>query len=75
MIRRCEFGDGIARYELAESDLNHHHHHMICNQCKKVEVLDLAHVEESIDRAAKKSGFKGISHILEFFGICPDCQA
>jgi Fur family ferric uptake transcriptional regulator len=73
IIRRCEFGDGVARYELSDPD-HAHHHHLICNQCKKIEVIDLSTIEDSIDRAAKKTGFKHVSHILEFFGICPDCQ-
>jgi Fe2+ or Zn2+ uptake regulation protein len=25
-------------------------------------------------RIAAQSGFKAVSHKLEFFGICPECQ-
>ena len=75
IIRRCEFGDGIARYELVGAEDGHHHHHLICKDCKKVEVIDLCEMEETIDRFAKKKGFTGVSHILEFFGTCPDCQS
>ena len=72
LIRRCEFGDGTARYELSEHE-NHHHHHLICRYCKKFEVLDDCELQE-IDRVAKKRGYEEISHSLEFFGICPACQ-
>ncbi len=75
MIRRCEFGDGIARYELSNSDHEHHHHHLICNECKMVEVIDACELEKSINAFAKKRGFINISHIMEFFGTCPTCQA
>jgi len=75
IIRRCEFGDGIARYELLDPKHGHHHHHLICKECKKVEVIDACELEKSINSFAKKRGFTNISHILEFFGICPNCQA
>jgi Fur family ferric uptake transcriptional regulator len=73
MLKRCEFGDGSARYELFERN-DHHHHHLICRSCKAISVLDDCELEE-IDQIPKKRGFKEISHSLEFFGICPKCQA
>jgi Fur family ferric uptake transcriptional regulator len=72
IIKRCEFGDGTARFELSER-ADHHHHHVICRICKKIEVLDDCGLQE-IDRFAKKRGFIEITHSLEFFGICPHCQ-
>lgn len=71
LIRRCEFGDGSARFELAE--VGEHHHHIICNKCKRVEIIDDPEIEE-IDRFARKRGFADVSHILEFFGTCPQCK-
>jgi Fur family ferric uptake transcriptional regulator len=72
IIRRCEFGDGTARYELAARE-DHHHHHLICKICKKIEVLDDCELEE-IDRFALKRGYTQVSHSLEFFGVCPKCR-
>ena len=71
LLRRCEFGDGMARFELTED--GHHHHHIICNKCKRVEIIDDHEIEE-IDRFPRKRGFSNISHILEFFGTCPQCK-
>jgi Fur family ferric uptake transcriptional regulator len=71
ILRKCEFGDGSARFELAET--GHHHHHIVCNQCKRIEVIDDEEIEE-IDRFARKKGFSDVSHILEFFGTCPRCK-
>ena len=73
MIRRCEFGDGIARYELIRHE-DAHQHHLVCNKCKKISVIDLCNLDDSLNKIAAKRGFKDISHILEFFGTCPDCQ-
>ena len=70
MIKRCEFGDGTARYEFFKKE---HHHHVICKECKKIEVLDDCELQE-IDRFARKKGFTDVSHSLEFFGICSDCK-
>ena len=72
VVRRCEFGDGIARYELVE-EARHHHHHVICKSCKKVDVLDDCELDD-LDRFAKKRGFTEVSHSLEFFGLCPKCK-
>jgi len=72
LVRRCEFGDGTARYELAEES-DHHHHHVICKHCKRVEVLDDCELGE-IDRFAQKKGFTEVSHSLEFFGVCSRCR-
>jgi len=72
ILRRCEFGDGTARYELSEHE-NNHHHHVICKVCKRVEMLDDCELQE-INYYAKKRGFSEITHSLEFFGICPKCQ-
>jgi Fe2+ or Zn2+ uptake regulation protein len=72
ILRRCEFGDGTARYELAEGE-GAHHHHLICRKCKRVEVVDDCELE-AIDKFARKRGFTDVSHILEFFGTCPACR-
>lgn len=73
LIKRCEFGDGTARYELSFRE-DHHHHHVICKICKRVDVLDDCELKE-IDRFAKKIGFTEITHSLEFFGVCPSCKS
>jgi len=72
LINRCDFGDGTVRYELGGKD--HHHHHIICRICKRVDSLPDCPVE---DKSIKmpKTGFRNVSHRLEFFGICPDCYA
>jgi Fur family ferric uptake transcriptional regulator len=72
LIRRCDFGDGTARYELAAQN-SHHHHHVICKECKKVKVLDDCQLAD-LNRVARKLGYSNVTHSLEFFGICPDCK-
>ena len=73
LIKRCEFGDGAARYEITRQ-ADQHHHHVICNECKKIEVLDDCELD-GIDKFARKRGFSEVSHSLEFFGICSSCKS
>ena len=72
LIRRCEFGDGTARYELLEKE-NHHNNLVICRKCRKIEVLGDCERAE-IDAFAAKRGFTDITHSLEFFGLCVECS-
>lgn len=73
MVQRFDFGDGSTRFELVANH-HDHHHHLVCRSCARiVEVTDCfpADLEEKI---ARQAGFKSVSHKLEFFGICPECQ-
>ncbi|MDQ6632694.1 MAG: transcriptional repressor, partial [Verrucomicrobiota bacterium] len=74
MVKRFDFGDGAARYELVGEDDDGHHHHLICTRCSDiVEVAD-CFPQELETKIARRNGFKSISHNLEFFGLCPRCQ-
>ena len=72
ILRRCEFGDGTTRFELAGE--GHHHHHVICRVCRRVEELGDCEIPE-LNQFAEKLGFSQVSHSLEFFGVCPQCAA
>jgi Fe2+ or Zn2+ uptake regulation protein len=52
-----------------------HHDYLICSECGRIEELCLACPVEALEKqVADESGFSGIYHELEFFGICPDCR-
>lgn len=74
LVKRYDFGDGTARFELLAEGDDGHHHHLVCTQCAKVVEIEECFTEELENRIAMRNGFKAISHKLEFFGICPDCQ-
>lgn len=71
LARRCDFGDGIARFEFANE--HDHHHHVICRVCRKTQTLDDCMVDP-LTEAVKKLGYQKIGHVLEFFGVCQKCQ-
>jgi Fur family ferric uptake transcriptional regulator len=74
MVQRFDFGDGAARFELVGEGDDGHHHHLVCTKCSGVVELEECFPAEMEKRIAAQSGFKAVSHKLEFFGICPECQ-
>jgi len=51
-----------------------HHHHLICTRCAGVVEIKECFPEEIEQRIASQNGFATVTHRLEFFGVCPDCQ-
>ncbi|MEX2382822.1 MAG: transcriptional repressor [Opitutales bacterium] len=70
LVRRCHFHDGTSLYEIDMGP--DHHHHIVCTSCKKVEALDFC-VVEGLERLVRERGYRDVSHMLEFFGVCREC--
>ncbi len=64
------FPDGSNRYDGSKPTP---HPHMICTRCKKIIDPDLTSLEQLTREASQKTGFKIVTHRLDFFGICPEC--
>ena len=76
ILVRMDFGDGCARYELNTADPKiHHHHHLICLNCKKVIEFEEDLLDELEERVAAKSDFQIVNHEVKFFGYCNECRA
>ncbi|MFO7599235.1 MAG: transcriptional repressor [Candidatus Desulfacyla sp.] len=65
------FPEGGNRYDGARPDP---HPHLICTKCHRIIDPDLESLEGVTDELAAETGFQIISHRLDFFGICPECQ-
>ena len=50
-----------------------HHHHLTCRKCGTAERIDLCMGEE-LEVAAQGFGYTEISHVMEVFGLCPECS-
>ncbi len=72
VVRRCDFGDGVYRYEFNTGE--HHHHHIVCRLCHQVQTLDFC-VADGLERMARRLGYANVTHTLEIFGVCGTCQA
>lgn len=72
LVRRVHGQDGCHGYVLASPG---HHHHLICRKCgKAVEFTGSDDLSDFIERIEKKTGFAIDEHILQLYGLCPQCQ-
>ena len=74
MVKRFDFGDGTARFELLGEGDDGHHHHLICRQCSGVVEINECFPTAIEEKIARQNGFTRMTHKLEFFGVCPECQ-
>ena len=74
MVKRFDFGDGAGRFELLGEGEDGHHHHLVCTRCSGIIEIEECLMGEVEQKIASRNGFKGVTHKLEFFGICPECQ-
>lgn len=79
VVQRVVTDDEFARFELAEDLTGHHHHHLVCASCGRVEDFTLApDVESSLDDALVSSasavGFEVHQHRLDLVGTCRRCH-
>jgi Fur family ferric uptake transcriptional regulator len=73
LVQRVEFGD-VARYEplLPSGD---HHHHVICDDCGKVEAFSDNPLELALDRLSGRLGYELEGHDVLLRGSCAECRA
>ncbi|MGQ9638641.1 MAG: Fur family transcriptional regulator [Thermodesulfobacteriota bacterium] len=72
MICEIPMDEGKRGYKICEDG---HHHHLICIRCNKVEGIVLKNTLYPQEKEiARRKGFKVFDHLLEFYGLCGDCQ-
>lgn len=71
LVKQISFNEGKFRYELASKA---DHHHLVCEQCGKIESIADCAIPELENDIKKKKGFLVKRHSLEFFGLCRNCQ-
>jgi Fur family ferric uptake transcriptional regulator len=74
LIQRIDLGDGVARFEPARSG-GEHHHHLVCEDCGKVEPFEDSALEAVLERVAGGRGFAVGGHDVLLRGACGDCRA
>lgn len=74
LVKRFVMGDGVARFAFASDDEDTHRHHLVCTRCKAIVEIEECIISELEKRVASRSLYKSVTHRLEFFGVCPDCQ-
>jgi Fur family ferric uptake transcriptional regulator len=81
MVYKFDFGDGRARYEIAEGCRGEaHHHHLVCTSCGRIidyaDFIDeeLVLLKKTAAGLAKKYDFTIINHLMQFYGFCHKCK-
>lgn len=72
LVRRIDLGDGRLQWETATHPI---HHHLVCERCKAVQVIDNHVVACLSNHVAEHYGFAVNFDHLAIFGLCADCQA
>lgn len=75
LVQRVDIGDGVARYEPAYPDGSHHHHHLVCDSCGRVEPFEDAALERALQRVAGQHGYAMADHEVVLHGACETCRA
>ena len=72
LLTRVDVGDGVARYEPQRSA---HHHHLVCDDCGKLEPFQDDALERAIRRLADKVSFDVSDHDVTLHGACENCRS
>ena len=74
ILKQIDLRHNHAHYELADLA---EHHHLVCLECGKIEIVHHCGMEETQNRIVRSSKhFAEIKqHALEFYGICKSCAA
>lgn len=72
LIRRVHDHEDCQGYVLASPG---HHHHLVCRQCgRAVEFSGADDLSKFINLIEENTGFTIEEHLLQFYGVCPECQ-
>jgi Fe2+ or Zn2+ uptake regulation protein len=70
IVRPIYVGESGPTYIRADGN----HHHLVCARCGMVVDFDRCVADEMTEELTTRFGFAITSHLLEFYGFCPDCQ-
>ena len=73
LVQRFDVGEGVARYEPAHPN-GDHHHHVVCDSCGRLEAFEDDGLERAIARLAAKTAFNVAGHDVTLHGECPACS-
>jgi len=75
LVHELDFGGGRKCYEWVSD----HHHHLVCRKCHRIEEVETDRLEKVLasfeNKLKSKSKFDGITHTLEFYGVCDQCKS
>ena len=71
-VQRIDIGAGVSRYEPIHSD-REHHHHLVCDDCGKVEAFADEELERALRNVEGRTGYSVAGHDVVLRGACAEC--
>ena len=71
LVNRHHFEGGHSVFEL---DQGHHHDHILCVKCGKVDEFMDETIEDRQKAIAKDKGYEITDHSLYIYGVCSECR-
>ena len=71
-VQRIDIGAGTSRFEPIHPD-GEHHHHLVCDDCGKVEAFVDDELERVLHKVEGRTGYSVAGHDVLLRGACRDC--
>jgi Fur family ferric uptake transcriptional regulator len=71
LVRRSYLHNGTCLYEQTLGSSRHYH--IVCKSCGKTDKVEYA-LPEGVEQRLQEQGYAQVSHVVEFFGVCRECQ-
>ena len=71
LVSETDMGSGTYAYEWLKQD---RHHHLICNGCERIELLDDEFLEALGSEIMDSYGFEADMNHIALFGLCHECR-
>src|SRR5216683_5536532 len=71
-VQRIDIGAGTSRFEPIHAD-GEHHHHLVCDDCGKVEAFADDQLERALRKVEGRTGYSVAGHDVVLRGACRDC--
>jgi Fur family ferric uptake transcriptional regulator len=71
-VQRIDIGAGTSRFEPIHAD-GEHHHHLVCDDCGKVEAFADDELERALHKVESRTGYSVAGHDVVLRGACADC--
>jgi Fur family transcriptional regulator, ferric uptake regulator len=72
-VQRIDVGAGMARFEPVHLS-GEHHHHLVCEDCGKVEAFADEGLERALQKVEGRTGYSVGGHDVVLRGACADCS-
>jgi Fur family ferric uptake transcriptional regulator len=70
-VQRIDIGAGTSRFEPIHAE--GHHHHLVCDDCGKVEAFADDELERALHKVEGRTGYSVAGHDVVLRGACGDC--